>query len=171
METAALNVLARLFRWSMIFSENGLRHDSNQPAAIRFDPRGPDLSLAAAVNRSCGRSQRRSRRRRTDEVGLALDRSRDLRLFQIGDGCQRADRIRQGHDGAAMRRAPAGAEIVADRHAGDDAIQLGADDDDPQEIGEWNLPGVDFVQRRHAATPLRMIETTYVTAASRATRP
>jgi len=65
-----------------------------------------------------------------------------------------APTVSQSHDRAAVGRAAHRAEILADRHLGDDVIRLRVKKDDPQQLGERHPLRIDFLERTHLAAPM-----------------
>jgi hypothetical protein len=80
----------------------GLGDERDQPPFGRCHPNLPDHGPPAAMDRRRLAGHHRSNRRWSDKVGLALDRRGSGALGQVEDRAGRAERIGEGHQGAAM---------------------------------------------------------------------
>src|SRR6185312_15164747 len=142
-----------------------LRDLRHEPAAFVAQPGFPDLGAPAAMQRNALRDQPGADRRTGEEVRLALHRRRGLPLTQIQHRADRADRVGERHDRAAVNGVAKRAVLLPHhqfrdhafrRRVGDGYAQQPRQPDRSQQLRRFHraLPHVPWPScRSHAARP------------------
>src|SRR5215469_13605903 len=99
-----------------------LNHESAQPAIAARNARLPHHGAAAAVQRRAFGPGDIADRNAGEKIGLAFDGRGAAAFGQIGDGGSSAEIVGQRHNCAAMKRAKAVVQFLADRKLGDDFV-------------------------------------------------
>src|SRR5512135_145673 len=119
-----------------------LRDERHQLARLRGEPRLPHHRGSAAMHRGALGAHARVDRRRREEVGLRLDRRGARARREVDERADRAQRVGEGHDGAAVQHAADGAQLGAHRELGDDALGAHLGEAQAHQLGEQALPAL-----------------------------